>query len=259
MHVRAPFLASAVALAIGFSGALAHADEPEDSDPATPAATAAPVAATPNVVIIENAPPPATAAPQPVVVYDTPPKPPEGPEHEIWYGEQTLLLDGASAAMFVGAGLTARSGTNLPGMLAVAGTMTFVFAPPIVHFAHGRIGPGFGSFGLRVALPLEVAFDGLLIGAALTSNNNNSEDVPAGPIYGGLIGLGLGAVGASIIDAALLARYTTREVDPEAYDPSADAANDAAKKTGRTKPSVEWAPTASPITGGATFGVGGVF
>ena len=258
MHARAPFLASALALALGLASGVAQADEPDEGDSSTGASAPVAAAPTPNVVIIENHPPPPTAAPQPVVVYDTPPKPPEGPEHEIWYGEQTLLLDGASTAMFIGAGLTANSRTNLPGMLALGGTLNFLFAPPIVHFAHGRIGPGFGSFALRVALPLEVAFDGMLIGAALTSNNNG-EDIPAGPIYGGLIGLGVGAVGASIIDAALLARYTTREVDPEAYDPSTDAASDAPKKTSRAKPSIEWAPTASPVTGGATFGVGGVF
>ncbi len=258
MDLRAPLLASAVALALGLAGATARADEPDEGDDAAGAQVAptpaAPPAAAPNVVIIENAAPPAQ---EPVIVYDAP-KPAEGPEHEVWYGEQTLLLDGASAAMFVGAGLTSGSRTNLPGMLAVAGTVTFLFGPPIVHFAHGRIGPGFGSFALRVALPLELAFDGLLIGAA-SSSNQGSEDIPAAPVYGGLIGLGLGAVGASVIDAALLARYKTRDVDPEAYDPDADATNDGSKKTRSAKPSFEWAPNASPVIGGATFGVGGVF
>ena len=253
MHVRAPFLASTLALALGLVSGAARADEPEDADMAPTKAAPAP-----NVVIIENVPPPPAAAPQPVVVYDTPTKPPEGPEHEIWYGEQTLLLDGASAAMFVGAGVATKTHTNLPGILALGGTLNFLFGPPIVHFAHERIGPGFGSFALRVALPLEVAFDGLLLGAALSPNNNN-EDINPAPVYGALFGLGVGAVAASVIDAALLAKYTTREADPEAYDPSTDAANDAAKKTSRAKPSIEWTPTASPVTGGATFGVGGVF
>lgn len=248
MGAPARFAAASMALGLGLVATGARA---EDGVEITPAPS-------PNVVIVET---PAAQPSPPVVVVQQPVlRAPEQPEREIWYGGQTLLVDAASAGTFVGAVAMGNRSARVAGGLAVAGTLTFLFGPPIVHFAHDRIGPGFGSFALRLALPLEAGFDGLLIGGAMTSHQG-SEDIPSGVVYGSLIGLAVGAVAASAIDAALLARYKSRDVDPEAYDPNTDAASDAAKKDARRADPLEvhWAPTAAPVLGGATLGVGGVF
>ncbi len=222
----------------------------------------------PNVIVVETPPAdttPADKAPPSRVVFAEPPKA-ERPvaERTVWYGGETLLLDGATTALFVGSGVTAGQGkANVAGVLALGGVTTYLFGPPIVHFAHGRIGPGFASFGLRLVLPLETAFDGFLIGGLAASRDRDGYVDATGPAVGAAIGLVAGMALSSAIDAALLAKYKTRDVDPEAFDPDTDhAAREAHPKEARahSKPyEVQWAPTAGPVTGGATVGVVGAF
>ena len=287
---------SALALAAGFFlssfGGAAHAQGvPSPAGPGTASATAAPasppaivytttpgstttvppgstiIAQSPNVIVVETPPAdttPANPAPTKVVYVDAPKAERPAPERTVWYGGQTLLLDGAATAMLVGAGVTGVQGKGkVAGALLLGGSVTYLFGAPIVHFAHGRIGPGFGSFGLRLVLPLETAFDGALIGALAQSHDHNGFEDASGAAVGAAIGLVAGMALSSALDAALLAKYKTREVDPEAFDPDTDQAKREAERKEarlRAKPyHLEWSPTAGPTNGGAQVGVVGSF
>jgi len=170
-----------------------------------------------------------------------------------------FTMSGFLLGVLLGGAATAK--TDAGGVLALSGALTYLFAAPIVHFAHERIGPGFGSFALRLALPLETAFDGLLIGAALSKQDRYGNSTGEGAAWGAGIGLVGGMVTAMVIDSALLAHEKVDGKDPEAFDPSTDAAAKSPRKEGqwRSPLHVDWAPTAAPVTGGATVGLSGRF
>ncbi|HEY3237794.1 MAG TPA: hypothetical protein VGJ84_23945, partial [Polyangiaceae bacterium] len=73
-----------------------------------------------------------------------------------WYGWQILIADAASATLF---GVGAATGSS---EATTAGIIGYLAAPAVVHFAHKRVGVGFGSFGIRVGGPLAGALTGLL-------------------------------------------------------------------------------------------------
>jgi hypothetical protein len=161
--------------------------------------------------------------PPPAPVY----VPPQGetPEMEtktVWYGSQTLAVDGISAAacatvfgLFVG----------VPGL---------VFGAPIVHWVHGRIGIGFASMGMRMGMAAGASALGAAIGAGIDEGcNHTCRDAPA---IGAVIGIITGAVGAIALDAIYLA-YEEKTV-PRA---------------------VRLFPSVSPVLGGATGVLVGVF
>ena len=134
-----------------------------------------------------------------------------------WYGWQSLLVDGASLALFIPGALTKQDPVWLSALLV------FSLGGPIVHWAHGNIGRGFGSLGIRViTAPLLMLF-GVHMGD--------------GHILSTLIASALYAVPAAI-DAALLA-----------YD----------APTSTTPGRLVWAPTLDLRAGGATVGVAGSF
>jgi hypothetical protein len=110
-----------------------------------------------------------------------------------WYGWQIILIDGASLVV-----LLAGQGQSLPSGLAGIG---YVAGGPTVHFAHGHVGKGFGSAGLRLGLPFAGALLGLAIGAGQSCNG--CELTPALEDFA--IGLLLGLVAAPVIDVAWLA------------------------------------------------------
>jgi hypothetical protein len=135
-----------------------------------------------EVVTIDGEPLPPATAPKPG------PKPAtELPRH--WYGWQTLLVDAGSLAL-------------MP--LAGAGIVTYAVGPAIVHAAHGRAGPALASILLRTSMPLLLGVFGVAL-ADPAPSNPPSNGIAAGPIFGGLAGLVLGALGAMAIDDAVLA------------------------------------------------------
>ena len=91
-----------------------------------------------------------------------------------WYGAETLAFDGLSLAAI------ALGVDREEGFVTGVGVVTYLLATPIVHATHGKGGRGWGSFGLRLALPAS----GALV----------SGDDPA-------LGAFLGALGATLIDA----------------------------------------------------------
>src|SRR5690606_31567395 len=81
-------------------------------------------------------------------------RPREPFERTEWYGWQTLAVDAAGLAL--GLGYAAKKPETKSGEPLHPATATFVplytiglFGGPIVHFAHGRVGIGFLSLGIR--------------------------------------------------------------------------------------------------------------
>jgi hypothetical protein len=141
-----------------------------------------------------------------------------------WYGWQTLIADGGT--------LAATIVTGHP--LVFAGGYTL--GAPIIHWAHGNVGTGFASLGIRIVAPVVTGF----AAAALAQ-----PDVPTGRENVQALGIGFlaGGLFASVFDAAFLARSTTT-IAPQRPSNAA---------TWRVEPRVSVAP------GGASAGVGGVF
>jgi hypothetical protein len=127
-----------------------------------------------------------------------------------WYGEQTLLVDGASLALgiaMVGAGADGEGAAVLVG--------GYLFGAPLVHLSHDHPGKAFGSLGLRLGLPLAGAALSCLGGGC----DYRGEDT--GAAVGGAIlvvgGAVLGAAVAITIDSALIAN---EDVVSEAQRPA---------------------------------------
>jgi hypothetical protein len=95
------------------------------------------------VAAAEPEPPPPVAPTAPAL------SPPESRKH--WYGVETLVSDGVSAALLAG-GLIPQAGPYFIG----AGALGYSFGAPVIHFAHRRPVEGFTSFVLRVPAPLIV-------------------------------------------------------------------------------------------------------
>jgi hypothetical protein len=154
-----------------------------------------------------------------------PPEPKASEARERWYGWQTLLVDGASALA-----------TPVAPPLGLGG---YLLGAPIVHLANGHIGIAGLDLLLRVGLPAG--------GAMLACLGDRCRGD-----FGGLgvaIGLGFGALGAIVIDGAVLAREET------SHPPNADDAS-------RRPPAraFSFAPGAAPRReGGIDVGVTGMF
>jgi hypothetical protein len=109
-----------------------------------------------------------------------------------WYGWQTLIVDGASAAnLGTAAVLFAHQGrkeTVPPQVTFWVGFSGAMLGAPIVHWAHGHVGKGFGSMGVRM---------GVLVLAVLSGPESSGSEGAAIAVAG--------LVGASALDAAWLA------------------------------------------------------
>jgi len=219
----------------------AHADEL----PTLPAPTAtsvapaeAPEAPAPTPSAPEAAPASAPAASAPTLVErETAPKKRRVETEEApreWYGYQTLLVDVAGIGMGVGA-----AGGGYP--LAIAGLATYVVGGPIVHAAHGHGGKVGLDLGIRLGAPTAGAFTGA--GLACAAGGCRGTYGALGAVAGGLLGIGIGAITAIVIDAAVIAR------EP------AERREEVAKWDG--KPIVR--PEVTSLPGGGAVGVGGAF
>lgn len=115
-----------------------------------------------------------------------------------WYGWQTLATDGVAIGLSVLSLSTVETrNSSASSVFAVVSASTFLCGAPVVHFAHGHVGKGFGSLGLRLGLPV----GGALIAAAIAR--------PCGGDFGCLgesaLGFLVGTGSAIAIDAAVLA------------------------------------------------------
>jgi hypothetical protein len=132
-----------------------------------------------------------------------------------WYGWQTLIVDGISiGATAIGLGID-----NPP--LYVTGGLASFLGPAITHWAHGNIGYGFLSMGMRMAGGLIAMFSKgsafLYVGAAVE-------------------------VGAVVLDAAV---FGFDDVVP------------ASTRSGYRSSAPVWSLGARPVQGGLTLGLAG--
>jgi hypothetical protein len=210
----------------------------------------APTTAPPPVVFLPpgaTQPPPAGAAPPPpaapagaVPVVGRPGGEREGYTvryEKVWYGWQGLITDGV-ALTFTLAGMFSRTGT-----LTTIGLITYGLGFPIVHMAHGDVGRGFGSIGMRVLLPLLGAGIGAIAAVAAEPRGDRGDAAGDGALVGAFIGGG----GASLVDATALG-YKSEKV--EANGPPAAR---------RDAPALSIAPLFSAYRGRASIGLAGRF
>jgi hypothetical protein len=242
--------AAAIALALTCGSANAQSQPAQPAPlPALPTTEAAATDEAPAVIIVQEEPAPATGAPAAGAVIAERPAVDMKPRKlkEEWYGYQNLIIDGAATAMIFGPLLLDRGKPE--GSIMLAGALTYIGGGPVVHWLHGNVGPGFGSFAFRVGLPVTGAFWGAIGGAMLMSRNASH-----GFETGAAVGFFAGMAGASLLDAGLLAYEKGK--DPEAYD------GDAAKAKPKSPPrgvGMRLVPQAAVLPGGGSVGVGGVF
>lgn len=136
------------------------------------------------------------------------PPPPSRPVErpvERWYGWQTLLADAGAVTLTIWLSTSVDEHNDAAVIGAVvAGVGSFVFGGPIVHAAHGHWTKAAGSLGLRAGLMLLGGGIGAAIGADACSQYVYDHEGCA--IGDGAVGLMIGAVMATILDAAVLGR-----------------------------------------------------
>lgn len=172
-----------------------------------------------------------------------PPTPMVKRTEQVWYGWQSLIFDGGATALFLSGLVLEENGSG--GGLAGLGLLTYLFGPPIVHFAHRRVGAGFGSFGMRLLAPIGFGLLGALLGSPFGERSDHT-DVRSGLEVGGIAGLVVGWGATVAIDAFLLG-YEKVETTVPAPKPQAL----------RVRPSLVLAPMPSGFLG--TGGVTGTF
>ena len=165
---------------------------------------------------------------EPVAVPLVPARPAPEPAPARSSGYWTLALDGA------GLSLVALSLATESEGLAILGAGVYFLGTPLVHAGRAD-GQVTRSLLLRLGLPALGALAGAGLGS-LASCDERDDVCPIGERFlFGSIGLGVGAISASVIDATLLDRP-------------------------RPRPARTWTPTVAPSSGGGvTFGVAGAW
>lgn len=161
----------------------------------------------------------------------TPRSPPPEPVIEGYRG-QPAIADGVAVILAVAAVEAGNyQATSTLGRTAYG---TYVLGGPIIHLLHHRPGRAAISFAMRAGLPIGL---GLLSGAS-GGQSSCSASTDCGPEWGPFLrfagGFLVGALTASIVDSAVLARGD----DPPARSVS---------------------PMVAPSRGGFTLGVAGAF
>ena len=134
------------------------------------------------------------------------------PEPLRGYGLETATADLAALALFT-VGLTMR--TRVP---LVAGGALLLLGAPGVHLLHGNTGVAFSSMAVRAVLPLGAGFLGAEIGAGSAGSQDADKNMSS--VFGGAaIGLGVGWLAASILDATWLA-FEPIEPQATAWQPT---------------------------------------
>jgi hypothetical protein len=120
----------------------------------------------------------------------------------IWYGWQTALADTGWVVLFLSANSISSQtqsrgeGQALVGLAAI----DYLGGAPAIHWAHGHVGRGFASMGLRLGSPMLGAMLG--IAAAATSARSGNGQAALDDIGLGVL---LGIVATPIVDLAFLA------------------------------------------------------
>jgi hypothetical protein len=134
---------------------------------------------------------------------------PGAPTKRGWYGWQTLLVFGGSAAVGI-IGSVAGGASDSPGVwltsLGLGGT-GFLLGGPIVHWAHGNTSKGFGALGLNFGMPLVGAGLGVATACVVGGCGRSSDGV--GIFIGLLAGGSAGLLASMIVDVSALSYEQT--------------------------------------------------
>ena len=130
------------------------------------------------------------------------------------------------------AGLVALGVGGKVGVLALMGVPLYLVGPPLMHLSHSRPRTALASVSLRVGLPLL----GLVVGDSLPDHCDEGDCIDSPPMKI-VVGMGVGVVAASVIDAVFLAK-----------------GDEAPAKT-----QTSWRPIARPTRGGLALGIAGEF
>jgi hypothetical protein len=210
-------------------------DPSQDAAPAPPPGAheaTAPVQATPAPIAASSilvAPPPRLAPPSSVPALVPPPG--DRDETEPSYRVHMVVADLIALGLAV---TTTKAGV-------VAGTSIFLFDGLVIHGSHDHLGRGIGSVALRAGLPVVAT----IVGRAIWWSRQDprcrrgDSDFCADDEFnvGALYGLGLGLLGAMVIDTAFLARPATVH----------------------RRPAVTWSPRVSATREQVAFGITGGF
>jgi hypothetical protein len=168
------------------------------------------------------------------------PAPAPAPES---YRLQIVAADGLAAGLFI-LGATQHGDSGQP--IALLGTAGFAFGGPIVHLYHHRSKRAAQSLGLRLGLPVFGGLVGWYVGPRQQCYYADAGGAPplfppgggcgdSGSIAGAVLGVLAGAVTASIVDTAVLA------------------------KPDEVAPAQSWSPTVTAAPGAWSLGVRGAF
>jgi hypothetical protein len=121
----------------------------------------------------------------------------EPSEPRRWYGDLTLLTDGAALALFLSSVAVNDRGT---GQAVLVGSgVVYLLGAPVVHLTRPRGLAALGSLGLRLGMPAIGGFLGAQL-SGLAAPNDGDEVV-----IGTVLGLLGGFATAIVLDAAVVA------------------------------------------------------
>ena len=129
-------------------------------------------------------------------------------DHTEAYRAQTLGADAAAVGLVLLAAATDGSGrhSNTTSVLELAAA-TYVIGGPLIHLLHDRPGRAAGSLALRVGAPFVLALlGGYLATAGQNCSGYDACDSDSANIAGAMLGGLVGAITASVIDAAVFAK-----------------------------------------------------
>jgi hypothetical protein len=185
---------------------------------------------------------------QPAIPVLTPARPYNVRYEKVWYGWQGLISDAIAFTLTLSGGFSHTGGVLATGIIA------FGLGTPIIHMAHGEVGRGFGSMGIRVLLPLLGAAIGAIAGLAASGNSrgNNLSNAGDAAGTGAIVGALLGGAGCAIIDAFALG-YKSEKVEQPV------GSRLTLPSSGRSASSLTVIPTFDVRGDRASLGIGGTF
>ncbi len=133
----------------------------------------------------------------------------EGSTKRGWYGWQTLLVFGGATTVGLLGGL-AGGASDSPGVWLTSlglGGAGLLLGGPIIHWAHGNTGKGFGALGLNFGMPL--VGGGLGVATTCIAGGCGSGSEGIGVFLGLVVGGSAGLLASMIIDVAALSYEQT--------------------------------------------------
>jgi hypothetical protein len=208
-------LAGCLVVAVLLSAARAQAESPGEGGPENAPPASSDIANPPDPIVPkrEDAEPATPEPPRPPprvhrrsqrVDRESPE--PVGPPSETPATEESTASSKTYSGQIVLADVICIAAAPLGGVSLLA----YPFAAPIIHGVHGHGGRATGSLALRLVLPLSTALAGAFLEASSRGKNSDCGEMDGCYLAGAAVGLVVGMIVASTIDAAVLARLSDR-------------------------------------------------